>query len=214
MVMASNYANNNDNHQSLGQQLLQLFPTYGWKPDTSDLSEDENFMDLVLLVTRSSQLKQGSMACIMVRPPTTKEEEERTESRSSGRNLIDRIISVATNRALFKENESDIHAEIVAIGQVARSNVFTPSSSNNATAYITMPPCKRCFAALLTAGISRIVSRYTPSDILTNIAHANDIEMVVIPENRDRINALVQLYREEIAEAASNYNDENYNDEK
>jgi dCMP deaminase len=162
--------------------LLETFNTYGWRPSLA-LSEDENFMDLVLLVTRSSKLKQGSMACILVQPAASENVEPSL--------ALDRIISVSTNQALYKESESDIHAEIAAIGQAAQ----TARSTKNCTAYITMPPCKRCFAALLSAGVRRIVSRH-PSP-LTGIAEQHDIEMVYIEsleEQRARVDGIVEAF--------------------
>jgi len=44
---------------------LQKFNLYNWKPNVN-LSDDVNYMDLVLLITRNSQLKQCSMGCIIV----------------------------------------------------------------------------------------------------------------------------------------------------
>jgi dCMP deaminase len=164
--------------------LLEPFNTYGWKPSL-DLSEDENFMDLVLLVTRSSKLKQGSMACILVQPDAAENVEQERSS------ALDRIISVSTNQALYKESESDIHAEIAAIGRAAQ----TARSTKNCTAYITMPPCKRCFAALLSAGVRRIVSRH-PSPLI-GIAEQHDIEMVCIEnfeEQRARVDCIVEAF--------------------
>jgi deoxycytidylate deaminase len=66
------------------------------------------------------------------------------------------LVSVATNQSLYKPNESDIHAEIVAISTAARYGRPT----NGTTAFITMPPCKKCLGALISAGITKIVSRY------------------------------------------------------
>lgn len=167
--------------------LLEPFNTFGWKPD-GVLSEDENFMDLVLLVTRSSTLKQGSMACILVRTDTDNELDEHASS-----TMLDRIISVSTNKALYKKNESDIHAEIAAIGHAARG----ARSTENCTAYITMPPCRRCFAALLCAGVRRIVSRHASP--LTELSAQHGIEMLCIDNldgQRARVNAIVQAYEE------------------
>lgn len=211
--------------------MASSYETYGWEPcDT--ITDHENFMDLVLLITRSSKLKQGSMACILVRPPAEILETEQqscddndddgNENASRKRtklltnnNLTDRIITIATNQSFYKENESDIHAEIVAISQVASSRLSTSITStvheycshdngstmtnvtpttHNAIAYITMPPCKRCFAALVTAGITQIVSRYQSADIIQTIANQRNIQMIVIPENRIRIQNIIDNY--------------------
>ncbi|CAE7717551.1 comEB [Symbiodinium sp. CCMP2592] len=54
-----------------------------------------------------------------------------------------------------KRPASDLHAEVNAIGRCARLGRSTEGSS----VYITMPPCKRCFMALVAAGVRRIVTR-------------------------------------------------------
>lgn len=160
--------------------LLKGYELYGWQPDEG-LSNDENFMDLCMIITRSSKLKQGSMACLLVNEiedPTTK-----TDS-------FDAIISVANNKPLFSENDSDIHAEIAALGQACRSGTRT----ENATAYITMPPCKRCFAALTVAGIRRIVTRYDPPKKIQETAVRNNMQFIKISnhtEQMTRINTLI-----------------------
>lgn len=167
---------------------LNAFSTYNWRPDVS-ISDDENFMDLTLLVTRSSKLKHGSMACILVRN-TLKEE-------SAECNLdyfTSRILSVATNQSFYKENESDIHAEIAAIGQAASRGCVT----QDCTAYITMPPCRKCFAALYCAGVRRIVSRRESK--LLEFAVPLGIEMVYLPDRdgqQSRTQACVQAYEEQ-----------------
>lgn len=174
-------------------ELLAPFNTYGWKPDCM-LSEDENFMDLVLLVTRSSKLKQGSMACILVRTP---DPDESTSDLPATSSPLDRIVGVSTNRALYKANESDIHAEVAAIGQAARAGRSTDST----TAYITMPPCRKCFAALLSAGVKRVVSRH-PSPLI-DIAAEHDIEMLCVgnsDEQRARVDEIVHNYEQSTVE--------------
>merc|ERR1719253_886740 len=113
-------------------------------------------MDIVMLITRSSQLRQGSMGCLLVRPAETTTFD--AAEPDPGRNEpFGRIIAAAVNTSLFQPDESDVHAEINAIGQVAQRNSSPkkPTSTLGATAYITMPPCKRCFGALHAAGISR-----------------------------------------------------------
>jgi deoxycytidylate deaminase len=184
---------------------LSSFPTFGWKPDPN-LTDDVNFMDLVLLITRTSQLLQGSMACILVRDEqtttTTTPVDEPTTTATTADQLTQRmedaIVSIANNQWFYKMNESDVHAEIVALGQAARAG----RSTDRCTAYITMPPCKRCLAALYTAGITRIVSRHPMLDMRRHAAESRGIELVDLPadiqkEQRARIDALVQTYYEE-----------------
>jgi deoxycytidylate deaminase len=207
--------------------LLDKYNLYGWQPDTN-LSKDENFMDMVLLVTRNSQLKQGGMACVIVKgqqqqqllessengvrdsqtttlnsvPSTTSTTTTASTSSSPSKsspskcqasisNLEHSLLSVATNQSLYSENDSDVHAEIVALMSCARRGCVT----QGATAYITMPPCKRCFAALVVAGIQRIVTRRTIPPTIANVAETKGIEMVTmlegLEEQKDRINNLV-----------------------
>lgn len=159
---------------------LHGFETYGWKPD-SDKSPDENFMDLTLLITRSSKLKQGSMACLFVK--------EDQGGRTDG--LIDRIVCVANNMPLFKTNASDIHAEIFAMGKAARQGIVL----HNCTAYITMPPCKNCFGALYSAGFKRIVSNRKATEQLLATAEQQGISMDVVQSDRERVDKIVKSYQ-------------------
>lgn len=173
-------------------RILERYKTYDWKPDPT-ISVDENYMDLTLLVTRSSKLKHGSMACILARSIDDVEPIERNVS-----HYIDGMISVSTNMALYKENESDIHAEIAAIGLAAKEGY----STHNCTAYITMPPCRKCFAALLCAGVQRIVSRHDSP--LFELAATHNIEMITLQDwdgHRHRTNAIVQEYEDKVAAA-------------
>mmetsp|Transcript_18544 Transcript_18544/g.45936 ORF Transcript_18544/g.45936 Transcript_18544/m.45936 type:complete len:156 (+) Transcript_18544:177-644(+) len=126
-----------------------------------------------MLVTRNSTLRQGSMACIL------------TDSN-------DDMISVANNRSLYTENDSDVHAEISALGQACMQGRTT----KDATAYITMPPCKRCFAALVVAGVKKIVTRRVPPQQITDCAEKEGIEIVAvsreeIQQQTARINMLI-----------------------
>mmetsp|Transcript_3289 Transcript_3289/g.4793 ORF Transcript_3289/g.4793 Transcript_3289/m.4793 type:complete len:94 (+) Transcript_3289:882-1163(+) len=65
------------------------------------------------------------------------------------------VIAASTNQSLFTPNSSDIHAEVAALGQACQNGKMTMGC----TAYITMPPCKKCFMSLYASGITRIVSR-------------------------------------------------------
>jgi deoxycytidylate deaminase len=209
-----------------GYSLLDGIRLYGWKPDPS-LSADDNLMDLTLLVTRTSKLKQGSMACLLVRQGydniinnadncghektstnVIKTTTETTNTDGDGKNgrgsmanataattstftstshkrikdVRTSIISVATNRPLYRANDSDIHAEIAAITDAARCG----QSTDQATAFITMPPCKRCLGALVGAGITKIVSRYkfNAQDVRSEACRKFNIEYVDIGKQR------------------------------
>jgi tRNA(Arg) A34 adenosine deaminase TadA len=156
---------------------LKGFELYGWSPDPS-LSRDDNLMDLTLLVTRNSKLINGSMACILVR-----EDDNKSSIESD-------IISVANNMPLFIENQSDIHAEVAAIGAACKRGL----STDKMTAYITMPPCKRCLGLLVAAGVKRIVTRRDPPQLLKDVAIKHNISFVTLSnhtEQQARINTLI-----------------------
>jgi tRNA(Arg) A34 adenosine deaminase TadA len=170
--------------------MIDDYATYNWKPDI-EISEDENWMDLVLILTRASQLKQGSMACIIVRPAHQNDASEDCLSFYTSR-----IVSMATNQSLYSRASSDVHAEIAAIGKAARRiQTQTTLSTEGSTAYITMPPCKHCFGALAVAGIKRIVSRYECKQEKLILAAVNhDIELVVLAETseqRERVQSYI-----------------------
>ena len=183
-------------------ELLKGYELHGWLPDTL-LSTDDNFMDLTMIITRSSKLKQGSMACILVNEANESEELPRTID------VRDTIISVANNRPLFSDCDSDIHAEIAALGEACRNGI----STQGASAYITMPPCKRCFAALTVAGIRRIVTRYDPTQKIKEAARKNNIEFIKIANHAEqmaRINSLI--YGDSAGKKRKNCTDEKCNE--
>ena len=135
---------------------LAPFQMHQWRPNPN-LTNDQNYMDMVLLLTRNSSCRQGHMACAIVKDP---ELEMATE-----RDLYNSIRAVGINGSIFKPNDSDIHAEIVTIGEASKHG----RPLLDCTAYITMPPCKNCFGALVSCGISRIV---TPKPVLSPIVEA------------------------------------------
>lgn len=64
------------------------------------------------------------------------------------------------------------------------------------SAYITMPPCKRCFAALVVAGVKRIVTRRVPPRQITDCAKKEGVEIVSVSQEEikqqtARINMLI-----------------------
>ena len=100
----------------------------------------------------------------------------------------------STKEFLAREKDctSDIHAEISALGQACRSY----QSTEGCTAYITIPPCKRCFAALVAFGVKRIVTRQVSPKIIRETAHEHGMEVFNLTreQNRsqmERINRLV-----------------------
>lgn len=189
-----------------------LFNLYGWQPDPTR-SDDENYMDIVFLVTRSSRDdKQGHMGALIVRPTNAHSDVEdsgttRDPTTSHADRIYNGILGAATNNPLFglKECTSDIHAEIMALGQACRSS----HSTEDCTAYITIPPCKRCFAALVAFGIKRIITRQVSPQLIRETAAERGIQVdnFTQDQNRsqmERINKLVNKNKtdEELMEIA------------
>ena len=174
-------ANKSTTPHHAGAGPLSRFEMNGYRPSPI-LSEDENYMDIVMIITRSSLLRQGSMGCILVQPASDADEASTDdESGCSNNQFFGRIISAAINTSLFKPDSSDVHAEINAIGQVAKRTRSSSSAlsvtTKGATAYITMPPCTRCFGALYACGIKRVVSRRGYPDVITKAASNVGIEL-------------------------------------
>ena len=207
---------------------LATFQLYGWKP-VPNLSIDDNFLDLLVLVTRNSVCHAaGHMGCIIARPLATDEcnsdmpeaGDKRKHENDNGAatattttgqvppssqlllseldggeaSFLDSIVSVANNQPLYQANSSDVHAEVTAISQCAKTGTKTMGS----TAYITMPPCKNCLGALVTAGIHRIVSLRASPAYLEEVGQKHNIQVTGIKENtserRDRVEAYISKY--------------------
>jgi deoxycytidylate deaminase len=145
---------------------LKGYNLHGWVPDSSR-SDEETSMELVYLLTRQSQCRQGHMACII----------HRTIDMEPNRSFLERIVSISNNTSLYRDYDSDNHAEINAIGTAAKHGI----STDGCTLVVTMPPCKRCFGALLVAGIRRIVTScpiiLTP---ILSLAEKHQIDIVVV----------------------------------
>jgi deoxycytidylate deaminase len=160
------------------------FKMFGWSPEVF-LSDDENYMDMVMLVTRNSKLRQGSMACILVKPreknATPSMPETELDNCSSTKMLLKKrlyedTLAVAINQSLYTAMDSDIHAEVAALGSASRRGRIT----DGATAYITMPPCKKCFSSLFVSGVTRVVARQMPVSAVRVVADAHGIELVAL----------------------------------
>lgn len=186
---------NSENEESSFQEpaewnkLLQPFNLYGWRPDTKR-SVDENYMELVLLVTRNSICLQGYMACVLVDPSVNQSCSTASATVDElERSLYGAIIGIATNRPLYSELDSDVHAEIGALGLACRIG----NSTEGCTAYITMPPCKRCFAAMLVSGVKRIVSRRPAVATILPVAREHGIDIVELVETTDQVARIQSL---------------------
>jgi tRNA(Arg) A34 adenosine deaminase TadA len=173
---------------------LKRYNLFSWNPDPCR-SLDENYMDVVMFLTRSAQYRQGSMGCIIVKPRTPShnlrdEDGQRSFNRAEFYNAI---IAASTNQSLFNPMDSDIHAEIATLGECLQRG----NSTKGCTVYITMPPCKRCFGALVAAGIRTIVSNREYAKTIQEGAKARNIELVSMSsvfsdDQKDRINKLIQ----------------------
>ena len=186
------------------------YDMHGWEPDPNRAT-DENFMEMVMLLTRNSVCRQGHMACVLAHPPTTPPTATET---TTIKDILDSIVSVAVNSHVYKEGDSDNHAEINALAAAARGVAPIRNSRRNdddnknndndnknndndnknmaatmrartlttlgCTAYITMPPCKRCFGALWAAGIQRIVTSRPILDPIAGAARRYGIQTVVM----------------------------------
>jgi deoxycytidylate deaminase len=90
---------------------------------------------------------------------------------------------------------SDIHFEINALALVCRSS----QSTEGCTAYIPIHPCKRCFAALVTFGIRRIVCRRESTLLNCQTAAARNIEVshLSYQQQRCQMKRIYQLVNDE-----------------
>jgi len=177
---------------------LHGYDIYGFKPDAT-LDDDDNYMELCMLVTRNSICNQGHMGCVLVGSDTARKSAEDSSGNHRER-IYGSIIGVSTNKPLYTTLDSDVHAEIGALGEAARRGIQT----EGCTAYITMPPCKNCFGALLAAGCTRVVTpRAKPAKTVERVAGLKGVEMVVMDEDRAsalqvRIDTLINASRSSV----------------
>jgi hypothetical protein len=75
------------------------------------LSNDKNLLDLCVFLSRNSKLRNSSMACILFEP--------RRNVIVEALSICEKEISVATNRPMFGEDTSDVHAEVAAISKIS-----------------------------------------------------------------------------------------------
>ena len=177
------------------------FDLRGWEPDQG-LSDDENYMDAVMLITRGARDgatgRQGHMGAVLVRPSSRRTEDpgdggdceevvvvEEEEPRETHRErILSNLLGAATNVALFSGSDrtSDVHAEISALAEASRS--CRPCVG--CTMYITIPPCKRCFAAMVVFGVKRIVTRLQSPAHIVETAASRDMDVEAIDRETNR----------------------------
>jgi len=120
------------------------------------------------------------MGCVLVLPPG-------------------KVVSCNINSGFWEEDteqpSSDVHAEVNAVTYCARNGIKT----EGATAYITMPPCRRCFTVLVSAGVQRIVTRQAyPKDEKYSIRNVASVRGVILDsiwtsqEQSDRVEMFVR----------------------
>ncbi|KAJ3068970.1 hypothetical protein HDU98_007931 [Podochytrium sp. JEL0797] len=101
------------------------------------LSDDTNFLVWAVILCRYSSSRKGHMACLLVKDNT--------------------VISYANNTPLLfsplQKKAPEIHAECLAVCRAAKNG----TRLENATCYVTAPPCCECFQSLSCAGIQRVV---------------------------------------------------------
>merc|ERR1712154_158738 len=100
------------------------------------------------------------------------------------------ILSVGIDQPIWEPNvknlSSDVHAEVHAMGICARQGIAT----GGCTAYITMPPCLKCFMVLAMSGIRRIVTRKAPCEQdarkIQPASRRLQIPLVIISDSEER----------------------------
>lgn len=210
----------NSDTNSQPRSPAHKFELYGWKPDPQ-LTRDELYLDIVFLITRSVQDdgRQGHMGALIVRedennntllksnniesatciecakesPKDNNEKDSSSTTNFDEAKFFHNILGAGTNTPLFDNHEctSDIHAEINALAEACKSRL----STQDCTAYITIPPCKRCFAALVTFGIKRIVTRQASPPIIRETCQKRGIEVkhLTYLEKRSQMERINQL---------------------
>ena len=181
-----------DPTRTLDFTTLSSFETYKWTP-LSALSIDENFLDLTLMVNRSSVCHQGLMGCIVVRPQSNDPNyTTKPDPPPSLEFYTERVILASVNTPFYKPFSSDVHAEINAISAAAKAGIPTI----NTYAYISMPPCCNCFQALVQAGVKRMVSRRNACESVLAAAEQNgSVELVDIRDTQESMQRRMDIVK-------------------
>ncbi len=136
------------NHTTHAQQQQPQLSINGWTW-TDQNTIDDNYMDLALLVARSSVCVQGNMGCALV--TNVDDDAGRRTRRADDRH---QPVVIAINAPIFGSLNSDCHAEANAIAECAAEGAAT----RGLCCYVSRIPCSECYKLLARAGISRVVS--------------------------------------------------------
>lgn len=117
----------------------------GWEWEAA-LSVDENYMDLAFLLAKASSAS-GRVGCVLVRGVADC-------GMSHSPSQSGDVIVCGVNTGLFTPMQADCHAEANAVAESATHGW----ALRGATAYVSKPPCDRCFALLAVNGVARIVT--------------------------------------------------------
>ncbi|KAJ3054019.1 hypothetical protein HK097_002848 [Rhizophlyctis rosea] len=138
------------------------------------------------------------MGAVIVRSPPPSESLPQT--------IPGTVISIGTNTPILPpppgkslRHSAEIHAELSAISHAARKGI----SLDGAEIYITFPPCKDCFIAILNAGIKKIAYRKTLKlENAREVARFWGVELEDVDDleadlrSIERVNACVQRFYE------------------
>jgi len=127
------------------------------------------------------------MACILTKPSNISQANANYFTNKN--DFYDSILGASTNQSLCKSQDHNINAEIGTIGQACQHG----HSTRGGCAYITRAPCKRCFAAFVSTGISRIVCHQQYPQVLVDIANKIGIKMIDLSPNENKTKERVEL---------------------
>ena len=134
--------------------LAEPLPLTPYTFDAS-LSEDENFLTWVTILTRHSTSRKGHMGTLFVRPPASGDPATETCMPDAQTRLLVHANNTPILYASAARNAPEIHAEALAISRAARFGLALAGC----TVYVTFPPCNECAKLLLAVGVGRVVFR-------------------------------------------------------
>ena len=157
---------------------------YGWRWRPSD-TVDENYVDLVSLVSRNSTCADGHIGCALVRGIARGGGGERRET------AVGDVVLTTINSPLFGALRSDCHAEANAVAEAAARGISLRGNGDDATTvtscYVTRAQCLSCYKLLASAGVGRIVApRLMDSADARASAKKLDVECVACEDTEER----------------------------